>query len=1583
MLMFSIMGSVSGAEPSKIVGSFSLPRQWHVFGPLTQDHPVASPDVLRTIPAEMNRSGHKLKPRTINVTDPFHRQDLARLIGGTERGKTAYVFIPFTSPADMEATLGMGADWWLQAWLDGVLIKDTNPDGNGTWPPTIHDHLATVRLSKGAHVLAVRFSSGSGSSILALGGPDDLRRGRPPYPLFQNEPMPAENLVANGGFETGPGGEPFVPSGWENGEGLTRFLKTELIARTNAPISGSRSLELNTLCSDSVKRRLQVPLSVDIDTCYEVSFKAHALEGAGYASVSVRDDVAGRFNTGFIRAIGAENTDKAIKTGELGARKAYYYFDTSNPYLVVEAHGPVHMVLDDVCIVPVDRIKMWSTFSEQRAPWKSEWNWDTLTEAVVTPHTSWAKPYAGGRLKVLSLMPRNRQRLTVELAQRLSMQYTPVFFEYRKSPATPSKLGSDYWIYDADGDPKLFLKEADAMGKLAQPSDCIVIAELKPAAITPRMADAILEKVAAGAGLIITGPATFKESLLAEALAEKNRTTEEINWVRIGASSAKNGGFFQYGKGRIASWSGRLENDRAALEDNLSYMIKAMLWASRKLPRIRMQDIEMPGRANGVLRAQVEWGVLPGKIKVKASSSFPVPTGVSVIGWMENYRGDPPISLGAVTLADDHLEAAFDVPRLPAGRHRVHFQIRHEDNRIEDWSTAILNVAASVGIKAIEIDRGNQFFTAGDPVKGRVILTAPLEPDQRLRIQLTDADGRLWAMDEMKGSKAVMEFVLETDPAVVLIHRVKVEIMDAAGPLANAEEEFAIVRAPTWYDSFFDYQLWVIPTDNFLACGELRKCGITSSFHERTGRNHAVNNIRAAPQVWVPDWGVKIAGDTKHAPVRNPCLNDPEFRAKLAQNMKNALSPVTKFGPLAYSFAHEWNCRSYGRLQGEVDTCFCATCMESFRQFTRAEYGSIVGVNAAWGTDFKEWEDVAPVVLADAVKTNQIPRWIDHRRHVDRMFADFLKFLMTVLRDDNPEAQGVLSGVRVGLTTLDSYSGVDFWLLYHDAEMAGYLDPYILSFMPPRSKGRHLTTRNMPLWHPDKNTGNENLFRLRLGGKPWINLLEGAHGFTYYEEYLFKPPNTPWHPILKADLTVGVIRPANEAVAQIRSGIGHFIFESKQMDSGIAILYSRSSEHAATAWQALHRGNSLATKISPPDQMGFYTRALKACGYQYTMISDDQVAGQALIQKGCRLLILPFAQAISTDAAEQIREFVKGGGILLADIRPGMTDPHGKPRATGSLDDVFGVRHQTSYHAYEPAEDTIRMDGVIGKTALTNVLPRALCGPAVQVAGADIQGKGGHSDIPAFLVNRMGQGQAVLMNFILPELDDNALQMMDDLLTACGLRPLFGVEEPEGRRSRSSTIVQESKEAPADAEGFAAGAAGVARPVLNDFVNGRIHCFGFWYPVRRGIGYENLVVTPPTPGHIYDLKSNEYLGRQERFEVSFPLEDTAAYASVPYRIQQPTLTLTSAPSSTKLPTIHCLARIRPDEAANEKHVIKFRIFAPEGSEWRDFAATKTTMNGKATHVFKLPINAPEGKWKVVAREALSGLENAAETNIIR
>ena len=43
------------------------------------------------------------------------------------------------------------------------------------WPPSPSDCVRTVNLQKRSRVLAARFLGGTGSSVLVVAGPDDLR----------------------------------------------------------------------------------------------------------------------------------------------------------------------------------------------------------------------------------------------------------------------------------------------------------------------------------------------------------------------------------------------------------------------------------------------------------------------------------------------------------------------------------------------------------------------------------------------------------------------------------------------------------------------------------------------------------------------------------------------------------------------------------------------------------------------------------------------------------------------------------------------------------------------------------------------------------------------------------------------------------------------------------------------------------------------------------------------------------------------------------------------------------------------------------------------------------------------------------------------------------------------------------------------------------------------------------------------------------------------------------------------------------------------------------------------------------------
>lgn len=149
------------------------------------DDTVLSDTVLRTIPERLQIGGESVEPLRLR---PANSQlDLRPLLGtppfasgmyqqadDSACGRVAYIFIPLSSAADQRVTLGMGVDLWMEAWLNGEQICDlTNRENQ--FPPRICDELRTVTLNRGENLLVVRFISGKGSSMLAVGGPRELR----------------------------------------------------------------------------------------------------------------------------------------------------------------------------------------------------------------------------------------------------------------------------------------------------------------------------------------------------------------------------------------------------------------------------------------------------------------------------------------------------------------------------------------------------------------------------------------------------------------------------------------------------------------------------------------------------------------------------------------------------------------------------------------------------------------------------------------------------------------------------------------------------------------------------------------------------------------------------------------------------------------------------------------------------------------------------------------------------------------------------------------------------------------------------------------------------------------------------------------------------------------------------------------------------------------------------------------------------------------------------------------------------------------------------------------------------------------
>ena len=147
----------------------ALPEEGVAFGPFTREAGVPPAEALRRRPAELALGGVRARGRTFAFRDRV--MDLGSLLKAD--GEVAFVYLPFTALDNGRAVFGFGADWWYEAYLDGVVISETlsnGASGNVTNPPTVRDHVVMVDLQRGEHLLVLRFVRGSDSALLAVGG---------------------------------------------------------------------------------------------------------------------------------------------------------------------------------------------------------------------------------------------------------------------------------------------------------------------------------------------------------------------------------------------------------------------------------------------------------------------------------------------------------------------------------------------------------------------------------------------------------------------------------------------------------------------------------------------------------------------------------------------------------------------------------------------------------------------------------------------------------------------------------------------------------------------------------------------------------------------------------------------------------------------------------------------------------------------------------------------------------------------------------------------------------------------------------------------------------------------------------------------------------------------------------------------------------------------------------------------------------------------------------------------------------------------------------------------------------------------
>jgi hypothetical protein len=615
---------------------------------------------------------------------------------------------------------------------------------------------------------------------------------------------------------------------------------------------------------------------------------------------------------------------------------------------------------------------------------------------------------------------------------------------------------------------------------------------------------------------------------------------------------------------------------------------------------------------------------------------------------------------------------AASLVALPAGDYFLDTWLLEAEGRTLDWASRAFAVRADIGFREIALDGRN--YAPGDTVSGSVALSRPLRDGESLVAELWDNHGRKLAERSLAtaGDQHAFSFVL--DHPLAILHAARARVVRLGLDVAVSRRTFPVRAKLKGFDDFNEI-VWSAGDNQYLTHLMLRKLAqedqadaIDLGWRGATqARNVALANLALVPYTaGFGHFGSKVVPVTG---MMNGCMTAPETRKAIDDWGALQSTIYGPYGPLSWTHGDESFYASH------PDACWSPTCLAAFRQFLQGRYASLDALNREWKTAYKTWDEALPLTFGDAAKGGTYAPWIEHRLAQHRVWARNYEYTGKALSVHDPHA-------HVGFDGNNGFNlpngGINWWVLKdHVGELHGYLRnseemEIFRSFAGPGHLSGMWYGTYGPSWQIGPATVEYHHFF------PWYSLLHGLNSTWFWTMGAPGPGTTTGY---APDFTnLPFMQASRDALREIRSGIGKLLLAGTRQDDGIAVHYSDVSRLAEalmggkTAAQ-LEGGISLASAAPTTEEwaerLTDVNKALEHCGLQYRYVAYEEVETDALVTRGYRVFIMPHSRAVSGKEAEAIRRFVQAGGLLIADVVPGILNGHGTRREKSVLADLF------------------------------------------------------------------------------------------------------------------------------------------------------------------------------------------------------------------------------------------------------------------------------------------------------------------------
>lgn len=874
--------------------------------------------------------------------------------------------------------------------------------------------------------------------------------------------------------------------------------------------------------------------------------------------------------------------------------------------------------------------------------------------------------------------------------------------------------------------------------------------------------------------------------------------------------------------------------------------------------------------------------------------------------------------------ATGRLECAVTLPDLGAGRY--YLDVFAESPRGgENYGYSGIEVAPPW---AVEIERKQQGVEVGSPLEGTATVSLTEDapdavPDGRLVLSLIDIHDRIVdrASRPLSPDRPV-PFSFPTQPNYPIEMRVEARVVAAGRPAGSASTAYHLLKRR--HDRF-NVVLWGTWTGPYQHWGKRKmwETGVTSFL----GRNTEGANINSTPTNFAYNWPVgdarlrfpRLKKDPElGVPVMHPaCWNDEEPFGEMLAAKDGVFQRGTRTPVFVYNMYDE------GPHSG---LCLHPECLEAYRGWLKEQYdGDLAWLNREWESGYDSWAEVNVWKTGDnrekaARKEGLYARWSDRKHFGEVNFCRrMVGGLARRARRHDPKA-------RVGFEGSGGF-GMDFDELI---ENSGFWCPY-----------DGLRTEVVRSLKPDDFIHSYwigyNKRADMLIARGWRAIINDAPGIWWWmlagrgRFHGWLAPNNEPYPENRRFL--------DEVILPLRQGLGDLLMGLEPQHDGIALYYSVAATHAGEL------GDS-ADFNSVPGAHGSVLRLIEDCGYQWVYTTKKRVLQGDLEQRGIRLLILPFIQTLGEKEVTALRGFVQDGGTVVADLRPGVYSGHCRPLEQGPADSLFGIRRSGPGKA-------VRTDGELTAEVAGKEIPLSISNNRSdsQIEPADSEAAGTQNGCPLFLVNRIGDGRTILLNFHLTQYAGHR-EMDEGREQRDFFRALAGALDLRPRIERSNADGEE-----------------LLRTETATWSLGDISVYGLY---RDGAGETAATIRLPETRHVFDLRDGPR-GRTGEIGIEKLKPGYAQFlATYPYDPRTPRVT-PAAKTVTGAENVR-FDIILPGVPAEEEGIFSFhtRLLGPD-DEWVDVIPWSVQGRaGRAEVNVRFAHNDPAGEWTLWVREITTG-----------